>query len=93
MSRRPAPVHRRPAPARGRPGPSGTPVSPANRRLFLIDLGIAAVVAILVLVITPGLAVAGVLALLVLLLYGVTFGVRRWRRRSVHERALRRFPR
>jgi Flp pilus assembly protein TadB len=64
-----------------------------NRRLLLTDVAIAAVVAILVLVLTPGLAIAGVLALLVLLVYGVSFGIGRWRRRSKHERALRRFPR
>jgi Flp pilus assembly protein TadB len=64
-----------------------------SRRLLLIDVGIAAAVAIVVLVITPGLAIAGVLALIVLVIYGVSFGVRRWRRRARHERPLRRFPR
>ncbi len=64
-----------------------------NRRLLLIDLGIAVVAAIVVLVITPGLAVAGILALLVLLVYGVSWAVNRRRRRLKYERGLRRLPR
>ena len=64
-----------------------------NRNLLLTDAAIAAVVAILLLVLSPGLAVAGAIALLVLLACGISLGVGRWRRRSSHERALRRFPR
>ena len=63
-----------------------------NQRLLLIDFGIAAVAAIIIIVLTPGLAIAGVLGLLVLLIYGTNFGLRRWRRRRRDERALRRFP-
>lgn len=64
----------------------------SQRRLFLIDAAVAAVVAVLVLVF-GGLAIAGVLALIVLLLYGTSVSFIRWRRRHQHERALRRFPR
>ena len=42
-----------------------------SRRILLIDLGIALVLAILVLIISPGVAVAGMIALAVLVIYGL----------------------
>jgi hypothetical protein len=53
-----------------------------RNRVLLADVAIAAVVAIVVLVITPGLAIAGVLALLVLAVLGVSWLVSRWRQRA-----------
>lgn len=53
-----------------------------TRGTLLTDLAIAALVAILVIVISPGLAVVGLLALLVLIICGITFGVGRLRRRG-----------
>lgn len=51
-------------------------------RLLLTDVAIAVVVAVIVLVLSPGLAISGVLGLIVLVLLGVTWLVRGWRRRS-----------
>jgi len=53
-----------------------------RRNPLLVDIGIALVLAILVIVISPGLAVVGLLALLVLLVCGVSFGIDRLRRRQ-----------
>jgi hypothetical protein len=53
-----------------------------TRGTLLTDLAIAALVAILVIVISPGLAVVALLALLVLIICGITFGVGRLRRRA-----------
>jgi hypothetical protein len=43
-----------------------------RRNTLLIDIGIAVAIGILVLIVTPGLAVAGMIALLVVLVCGVT---------------------
>ena len=51
------------------------------RSTLLVDAGIALVLAIVVIVISPGLAVVGLLALLVLLICGVSFLIDRRRRR------------
>jgi multisubunit Na+/H+ antiporter MnhB subunit len=51
------------------------------RNALLVDAGIALVLAILVIVISPGLAVVGLLALLVVLICALSFGVDRLRRR------------
>ena len=53
-----------------------------RRNMLLVDAGIAAVVAIIVLIISPGLAVAGIIALVVLLICAISLGldVRRSRR-------------
>lgn len=48
---------------------------------LLVDAAIAIVLAILVIVLSPGLAVVGLLALLVVLLCGISFGIDRLRRR------------
>lgn len=56
-----------------------------SRNPLLIDAGIALVLAILVIVISPGLAVVGLLALLVVLVCLISFGVdRRLRRRRAN---------
>ncbi len=47
----------------------------------LIDLAIAAVIAVVVLIVSGGVAMAGVLALLILAVVGASFGVSRWRGR------------
>jgi ABC-type bacteriocin/lantibiotic exporter with double-glycine peptidase domain len=52
-----------------------------TRNALLVDAGIALVLAILVIVISPGLAVVGLLALLVLLICAISFLVDRRRRR------------
>jgi membrane protein YdbS with pleckstrin-like domain len=51
-------------------------------RPLLIDAGIAVLVAALVVIISPGWAITGVLALLVLLVCGITWLIGRLRRRS-----------
>ena len=53
-----------------------------SRNTLLIDAGVAALLAILVLVIAPGLAVVGLLALLVVIVCGVSFAFDLRRRRS-----------
>ena len=63
-----------------------------SRNTLLIDAGIAALLAILVLVIAPGLAVVGLLALLVVIVCGVSFAFDLRRRRS-HRLAPRRLAR
>jgi multisubunit Na+/H+ antiporter MnhB subunit len=52
-----------------------------RRNTLLVDAAIAVVLAILVIVLSPGLAVVGLLALLVLLLCVISFGIDRLRRR------------
>ena len=52
-----------------------------SNRPLLIDAGIAVLVAGLVLILSPGWAITGVLALLVLLVCGLTWVVGRLRRR------------
>jgi hypothetical protein len=50
----------------------------------MIDLGIAIALAVIVLIVSPGVAVAGMIAALVLVICGVTFAIgakRRPRRR------------
>jgi hypothetical protein len=63
-----------------------------RRNTLLIDVGIALVLAILVVVISPGLAVVGMLALVVLLVCAISFGIdrRRKRRRTNPVNDLRR---
>jgi hypothetical protein len=63
-----------------------------RRNALLIDVGIAALVAILVIVIAPGLAVVGLLAILVLIVCAVSFALDRRRKRSREDdlRELRR---
>jgi ABC-type bacteriocin/lantibiotic exporter with double-glycine peptidase domain len=55
-----------------------------SRNTLLIDLGIAVVLAVLVVVISPGLAVVGLLALLVLLICGISFAIDLRRRRRTN---------
>jgi Flp pilus assembly protein TadB len=67
-----------------------------TRNTLLADAAIAAGIAILVIVIAPGLAVVGLLALLVLIVCGISFAfdLRRGRRREARlRRAPRRSPR
>ena len=52
-----------------------------RRNTLLVDAGIALVLAILLIVISPGLAVVGLVALLVVLACGISFGIDRLRRR------------
>jgi F0F1-type ATP synthase assembly protein I len=63
-----------------------------SRNTLLIDAGIAAVLAILVLVIAPGLAVVGLLGLLVVIVCGISFAIDVRRRRS-HRLAPQRLAR
>lgn len=53
-----------------------------RRNTLLVDAGIALVLAILVIVISPGLAVVGILALLVLLICLISFIIDRRRKAS-----------
>lgn len=53
-----------------------------RRNTLLTDVGIAVVLAILVIVISPGLAVVGILALLVVVVCAVSFVLDRRRHRS-----------
>jgi hypothetical protein len=46
-----------------------------TRNTLLVDAGIAALLAILVIVIAPGLAVVGLLALLVVIVCGISFAL------------------
>ena len=52
-----------------------------RRNALLADVAIAAVLAILVIVIAPGLAVVGLLAILVIVICAITFAVDRRRSR------------
>ncbi len=65
-----------------------------NRHILLVDVAIAVVVALLILLLSPGLAISGIIGLIVLLVLGLIWLVPRWRRRSSrHRRAeLRRQP-
>lgn len=65
-----------------------------RNRILLADLAIAAVVAIVVLVITPGLAVAGVIGLVVLLGLAISglIARRRSSRRAYAARSWRERP-
>jgi hypothetical protein len=58
-----------------------------RRNTLLADVGLAALVAVVVLIISPGLAVTGMIALLVLLICGVSLlvGSRRARRSRVRR--------
>lgn len=52
-----------------------------NREVVAIDLAIAAVVAALVLIVTPGVAVSAIIALVALAAVGVNLAWGAWRRR------------
>ena len=52
-----------------------------RRNPLLIDAGIALVLGILVIAIAPGLAIVGLLAILVVLICAISFGIDRLRRR------------
>jgi ABC-type bacteriocin/lantibiotic exporter with double-glycine peptidase domain len=62
-----------------------------NRNTLLIDAAIAAVLTILVVVLSPGLAVVGLIALVVVLVCAISFAfdLRRRRGPKVRERQLR----
>ncbi len=63
-----------------------------SRRLAMTDLGIAFVLAILVLIISPGVAIAGLIAAIVLVACGVSFALdarRRSRRARMTQRPRR----
>lgn len=55
--------------------------------LLVVDVAIAAAVAVLILVLTPGLAISGVVGLVVLLGLGLTWLIGRWRGRSARYHA------
>jgi hypothetical protein len=57
-----------------------------RQRLLLIDGAIAAAVALLLLILSPGLAIAGLIALLALLVCGLSFAVGGLRRRFARRR-------
>jgi hypothetical protein len=59
-----------------------------TRNVLLVDLGIAIVAAIIVLLLTPGLAIAALIAILVLIACAISF--RRESRRARTARASRR---
>jgi hypothetical membrane protein len=62
-----------------------------NRRVVLIDVGIAAALAVFVLIVAPGVAVAGMIGAFVLVVFGITFArdARRRRRAAVRPRRAR----
>lgn len=65
-----------------------------NRNTLLIDAGIAAILTILVVVLSPGLAVVGIVALIVVLVCAISFAFDLRRRRGpktdkLRERQLR----
>jgi hypothetical protein len=69
-----------------------------SRRALLIDAVVAVVLAGLVLALSPGLAITGVIGLVVLLVFAISFAVGRVRqrlgkRRVARARLARRFPR
>jgi hypothetical protein len=47
-------------------------------RIVVIDAGIAVLLAVLVLVVSPGIAVTGMIALLVVVVCAVSFALERW---------------
>jgi uncharacterized protein HemY len=63
-----------------------------RRNTLLVDAAIALAVTALALILAPGLAVVGILALLVLLVCGVSFAVAGWRGRRARRHARRRHP-
>ena len=64
-----------------------------NRNTLVVDLALAAGIAILVLILAPGLAVVGLLALVVLLISSVSFAIDLRRRRGPTRRPRRARPR
>jgi ABC-type bacteriocin/lantibiotic exporter with double-glycine peptidase domain len=63
-----------------------------RRNTVVIDIVIAAILTILIVVLSPGLAVVGLIALLVVLVCAISFAFDRWRRSkrpSRREPALR----
>jgi ABC-type nickel/cobalt efflux system permease component RcnA len=56
--------------------------------IVAVDVGIAVLLAVLVLIVSPGLAVTGMIALLVVFVCAVSFGIERWlgRRRRRPQR-------
>lgn len=65
-----------------------------NRRILAVDAAIAVAIALFVLIVTPGVAVAGMLALLVIIICAVSFIIdaRRARARPAGSRPVRRRP-
>ena len=61
-----------------------------NRQLLTIDAALAVLVAALVLIISPGIAVSGMIALLVLVVCGISVAIERGRRRRGRQIARRR---
>jgi hypothetical protein len=57
-----------------------------NRATFVIDAVIAAILTILVVVLSPGWAVVGLIALLLVLVCGVSFGISALRNRTRQPR-------
>jgi hypothetical protein len=64
-----------------------------RRNVLLVDAAIAVAVAVFVLIIAPGLAVVGMLALLVIVICLVSFAIDGWRHRPRQPRPPRRAPR
>jgi len=60
-----------------------------NRQLLTIDAGLAVLVAALVLIISPGVAVSGMIALFVVLVCAASVGIERRRRRRARRGARR----
>jgi hypothetical protein len=58
-----------------------------TRSASLLDVAIAVAVAIMVLIIAPGWAVVAIVAVAVLLVVGVSFGVTGWRGRRARHRS------
>jgi hypothetical protein len=59
-----------------------------TNRVLLIDIAVALVAAVVVVIVSPGLAAAGLIALLVLIACGVSFGVESIRRRRRSRKRL-----
>jgi hypothetical protein len=54
-----------------------------SRQILLLDVGLAVLLAVLVLIVSPGVAVSGMIALFVVLVCAVSFGIERRRGRRV----------
>jgi hypothetical protein len=61
-----------------------------TRNVLLTDLGLAILLAIMVLALTPGLVVAGTIAILILIAYGVSLRRESRRRAAIASRRTRR---
>jgi hypothetical protein len=64
-----------------------------TNRLVAIDAAIAVLIAVIVLIVSPGPAVTGIIALVVVVVCAITFAIQRLRHRSNAAAPRRRFSR